>query len=88
MVTRTEKKKVDTLSLLKEILKPIDEETDEQPDTTDMYKLESEESAEKIRNQKGVGFKILTPDQRLSRLSVILAQLKAGTLYNNLINAI
>ena len=53
-----------------------------------MYKLESEESAEKIRNQKGVGFKILTPDQRLSRLSVILAQLKAGTLYNNLINAI
>ena len=34
MVTRTEKKKVDTLSLLKEILKPIDEETDEQPDTT------------------------------------------------------
>ena len=39
-----------------------------------MPELESEEFAE----QKGVGLKILTPDQILSRLPVSLAQLKAG----------
>ena len=45
MVTRNQKKKrVDILSLLKEILKP--KETDEQQDTTDMPELGSEESAE------------------------------------------
>ena len=88
MVTRNTKKKVNILSLLKEILKPIDEETDEQPDTTDMPELESEESSEKIRNQKGVGLKILTPNQRLSRLPVILAQLKAGNNSEKLKNEI
>ena len=39
-----------------------------------MPELESEEPAE----QKGVGLKILTPDQMLSRLPITLAQLKAG----------
>ena len=39
-----------------------------------MPELESEEFAE----QKGIGLKILTPDQILSRLPVSLAQLKAG----------
>ena len=39
-----------------------------------MPELESEEFAE----EKGVGLKILTPDQILSRLPVSLAQLKAG----------
>ena len=38
-----------------------------------MPELESEEPAE----QKGVGLKILTPDQMLSRLPITLAQLKA-----------
>ena len=76
------------MSLLKETLKPKDEETDEQPDTIDMPELESEESAEKIRNQKGVGLKILTPNQKLSRLPVILAQLKAGNNSEKLKNEI
>ena len=51
---------------------------DEQPDTTDMPELESEESAVQRRNQQGKGLKILTPNQMLSRLPISLAQLKAG----------
>ena len=49
-----------------------DDETDdnEQPDTTDMPDLASEESVEQIRNQEGQGEKILTPNQRLSRLPI------------------
>ena len=45
----------------------------EQPDTTDMSELESEESA-----AQGKGLKILTPNQMLSRLPNSLAQLNAG----------
>ena len=37
--------------------------------------LESEESAEQEKKQKGQGQKILGPDQMLSRLPFILAQL-------------
>ena len=44
---------IEILSLLKEIIKPNDKKTDEQPDTTDMRELESEESAEQRRNQPG-----------------------------------
>ena len=43
-----------------------------------MSDLESEESAEKRRNEEGQGLKILTPDQMLIRLPITLAQLKAG----------
>ena len=43
-----------------------------------MPELESEESAEQNKKQRGVGLKILTPDQMLSRLPITLAQLKAG----------
>ena len=46
--------------------------------TTIMPELESEESAEQRKNQPGKGLKILTPSQMLSRLPIILAQLKAG----------
>ena len=42
-----------------------------------MPDLESEESAAERRKQKGQGFKILTPNQILSRLPISLAQLKA-----------
>ena len=52
-----------------------DETDDDQPGTTDMPDLESEESAEQ-RYWKGL--KILTPDQMFSRLPISLAQLKAG----------
>ena len=56
----------------------MDKYTDEQPDTTNMPKLESEESAAERRNQQGEGVKILTPNQMLSRLPISLAQLEAG----------
>ena len=42
----------------------------EQPDTTDMPNLESEEPAEQRRKQKGQELKILTPQQMLSRLPI------------------
>ena len=44
----------------------------------EMPDLESEESAEQRRNQRGQGLKILTSNQMLSRLPISLAQLKAG----------
>ena len=59
------------LLLLKEF---AEEHPYEQPDTTDMPELESEQSAE----QRGQGLTILTPSQMLSRLPIILAQLNAG----------
>ena len=61
-----------------QVEKETDKETNEQPDTTNMPEFESEESAEERRNQPGKGLKILTPSQMLSRLPIILAQLKAG----------
>ena len=50
--------------------------------------LESEESAEQRRNQKGGGLKILAPDQMLSRLPIPLAQLKAENKSEKLKNEI
>ena len=41
-----------------------------------MPDLESEQSAEQRRKQKGQGLKILTPEQMLSSLPVSLAQLE------------
>ena len=64
------------------------QESDEQPDTTNMLELESEESAEQNKKQRGVGLKILTPDQMLSRLSITLVQLKAGNNSEKLKNEI
>ena len=52
-VTRNQVKMVKILSLLKEIIEPSDKKTDEQPDTTDIPELESEESAEQRINQSG-----------------------------------
>ena len=54
------------------------EESAEQLDTTDMPELESDKFAAQRRNKQGKGLKILTPNQMLSRLSISLAQLKAG----------
>ena len=48
-----------------QVERETDEETDEQPDTTDMAELESEESAAERRNQQGKRVKILTPNQFL-----------------------
>ena len=53
-----------------------------------MPELESEESAAERRNQEGKGIKILTTNQMLSRLSISLAQLKAGNNSEKLKNEI
>ena len=62
----------------------VDNETDEQPDATDIPELETEESTE----QEGQGLKILTLQQLLSRLSILLAQLQAGNNSQKLKNEI
>ena len=54
----------------------------------EMPDLESEESAEQRRNQRGQGLKILTPNQMLSRLPISLAQLNAGNNSEKLKNEI
>ena len=64
------------------------QESNEQPDTTDIPELESEKSAAETKNEPGQGLKIFTPDQMLSRLPIILAQLKAGNYSQNLKNEI
>ena len=71
-----------------QVEKETDEEIDEQPDTTDMPELESEESVKQRRNQQGKGLKILTPNQMLSRLTIFLAQLKAANNSEKLKNEI
>ena len=48
-----------------------DDETYEQPDITNMPELESEESAE----QRGQGVRVLTPQQMISRLPILLDHL-------------
>ena len=78
----------DNLEILEEQSHSEKQESDEQPDTTNMPELESEESAEQNKKQRGVGLKILTPDQMLSRLPITLAQLKAGNNFEKLINEI
>ena len=61
--------------IFKEKLDKEKQETDEQPDITDMPELESEESTAERKNQPGKGLKILTPDQMLSRIPITLAKL-------------
>ena len=45
-------------------------------------------STAKRRNQPGKGLKMVTPDQMLSRLPIILTPLKAGNKSKKLINEI
>ena len=52
-----------------------------------MPELETEESAEQ-RKQQGQGVKILTPKQLITRLPILLAQLKAGNNSQKLKNEI
>ena len=63
-------------------------ESDQQPDTTDMPELETEESVAQRKNQQGKGLKILTPNQMLSRLPISLAQLNTGNNSEKLKNEI
>ena len=60
------------------------EQPNEQPDTTDMPDLESEESAAQGKEQKAKGLRILTPNQILNRLTISLAQLKQEIIQKNL----
>ena len=53
-----------------------------------MSDLETGESAEQRRNQRGQGLKILTPNQMLTRLPISLAQLKAENNSEKLKNEI
>ena len=80
-LTRNQNKMLETLLLLKEILKP--KESDEQPDPTDMTELQSEEST-----VEGKGIKILTSDRIFSRLTITLDQLKARNNSEKLKNEI
>ena len=88
MITRNQKQMVEIISLFKETPKPSNKKSDKQTDTTNIPESDSEESAEQNKKQRGVGLKILTPDQMLSRLPITLAQLKAGNNSQKLINEI
>ena len=70
-----------------DIIDSLEKIFNELPDTTDLGDLKSEESAAE-RKQKGLGLKILTPNQMLSRLPISLAQLKAGNYSEKLKNKI
>ena len=85
IITRNQKKIVEIMSLLKEILEP---KSNEQLDTRNIPELESEESAAERKNQQGQGLKILTPDQMLSRLPITVAKLKARNNSQQLISEI
>ena len=61
---------------------------DEQPYTTNISELESEDSAKQEKNNQAHGLKILTSNQMLSRLPISLAQLKAGNNPKKLKNEI
>ena len=78
--TKNENKTLDIVTLLapeKKLLlalkqmKKSEKAYDKQPNTTDIFDLESEESAEQRRKQKGQRLKILTPGQMLSRLRLL-----------------
>ena len=88
MITRNQKQMVEIISLFKEIPKPSNKKSDKQRVTTNIPESDSEESAEQNKKQRGVGLKILTPDQMLSRLPITLAQLKTGNNSQKLINEI
>ena len=65
-----------------------DETGDEQLDTTDMPDLETEESSEQRRKQQGQGVRVLTPKQMISRLPILLGQLRARNNSQKLKNEI
>ena len=71
---------VQILSLLKEISKSKDKETDKQPDEIEESVAQEEQSAK--------GLEILTSNQMLSRLPISLAQLNAGNNSEKLKNEI
>ena len=77
---RQRKNRQKFLEIINSLEKVFDElkVDDKQTDTADIPDLESEESAAQRRNEQGKGFNISTPNQMLSKLPILLAQLKAG----------
>ena len=65
-----------------------DEIENEKPDKIVEIAEEILDFNKKVRKQQGLGLKILTPNQMLSRLPIILAQLKAGNNSKKLKNKI
>ena len=65
-----------------------DEIENEKPDKIVEIAEEILDFNKKIRKQQDLGLKILTPNQMLSRLPIILAQLKAGNNSEKLKNEI
>ena len=65
-----------------------DEIENEKPDKIVEIAEEILDFNKKIRKQQDLGLKILTPNQMLSRLPIILAQLKAGNNSKKLKNKI
>ena len=70
------------------VLFPSEEKPNKKTDDIDMPPLETEEEAEQIKEQKARGLKIMTPNQLLTRLSILLAQKKAGNNSQQLNNEI
>ena len=64
------------------------EKKNEQPDKILKIVKEVLDFDKKIRKQQGLGLKILTPNQMLSRLPISLGQLKAGNNSEKLKNEI
>ena len=77
-------------SNLKDVIEKMseDEIKTEKPDKILEIVKEILDFNKKIRKQQGLGLKILTPDQMLSRLPISLAQLKAGNNSEKLKNEI
>ena len=77
-------------SNLKDVIEEMseDEIKTEKPDKILEIVKEILDFNKKIRKQQGLGLKILTPDQMLSRLPISLAQLKAGNNSEKLKNEI
>ena len=78
------------LSDLKDEIKEMSKEEIENKKPDEILKIVEEvlNFNTKIKKQQGFGLKILTPDQMLSRLSITLAQLKAGNNSEKLKNEI
>ena len=87
-VEKSEQKFDESIGERVKLRRQKDETGDEQLDTADMPDLESKESGEQRRNQRGQGLEVLTPQQMLSRLPIFLAQLKAANNSENLKNEI
>ena len=73
-------KKLDYLKDLDKTIVDTSQKLDDMPD------LETKEDAAKI--QKGLGIKILTPQEMITRYNVLLAQLKSGNNSQKLKNEI